>query len=64
MKWNLPEANLHSEEWTNNLRFLYRLQEAMQEYALNGDFESLVEEFPIVRRAARIAEIAGAEIRN
>ena len=64
MKWNLPEADLHSEEWTNNLRFLYRSQEAMQEYALNGNFESLVEEFPIARRAARIAEIAGAEIRK
>ena len=62
MKWNLTEAGLHSEEWTNNLRFLYRLQEAMKECALNGDFESLVEEFPIVRRAARVAEIAGAEI--
>ena len=64
MKWNLPEANLHSEEWTNNLRFLYRLQEALQEYAFNGKFESLVEEFPVARRAARIAEIAGAEIRK
>ena len=64
MKWNLPEANLHSEEWTNNLRFLYRLQGALQEYALHGKFESLVEEFPVARRAARIAEIAGAEIRK
>ena len=64
MKWNLPEVDLQSEEWTNNLRFLYRLQEALQEYALSGSFESLVEEFPIVRRAARIAEIAGAEIRK
>ena len=64
MKWNLPEANLHAEEWTNNLRFLYRLQGALQEYALNGDFESLAEEFPVARQAARIAEIAGAEIRK
>ena len=64
MKWNLQEADLHSEEWTNNLRFLYGLQGALKEYALNGSFEPLVEEFPIAQRSARIAEIAGAEIQK
>ena len=64
MKWNLSDLDLLSGEWTNNLRFLYRLQEAMQEYTDNGCLESLVEEFPIARRAAIIAEIAGAEVRK
>ena len=62
MKWSLPDPDMLIGEWTNNLRFLYRLQGALQEYASNCTFESLVEEFPIARRAAHIAEIAGAEI--
>ena len=64
MKWSLPDIDLLIGEWTNNLRFLYRLQVALQEYASSGAFKSVVEEFPIVRRAAHIAEIAGAEIRK
>lgn len=63
-KWNLSDIDLLTGEWTNNLRFLYRLQEAMREYAANGGLKSLEEEFPIARRAAQIADIAGAEIRN
>ena len=64
LKWNLTDQDLLTSEWTSNLGFLYRLQEAMQRYATNGDLESLVEEFPIARQSARMAEIAGAEIRT
>ena len=62
MKWNLTDLDLWAEEWTHNLRFLYQLQEALQRYAANGDLVSLIEEFPLARQAASIAEIAGAEI--
>ena len=64
MKWNLSDLDLLTGEWTNNLRVLYRLQEAMQEYAENGDLAALAREFPIARRAVQIAEIAGAETRK
>ena len=62
MKWSLPDLDLLFGEWTKNLHLLYRLQVALQDYASNGIFESLAEEFPIAGRAAHIAEIAGAEI--
>ncbi len=62
MKWNLTDLDLLAEEWTHNLRFLYQLQEALRRYAANGDLASLIEEFPLARQAAYIAEIAGAEI--
>ncbi len=64
MKWNLSDLDLFTGEWTRNLRFLYRLQEALRRYAANDDLESLIEEFPIARKAAYIAETAGAEIRQ
>ena len=64
LKWNLPDSDLLAEEWTNNLRSLYRLQEALQDYAANGSLETLKVEFPIARRAAHIADLAGAEFRN
>ena len=64
MKWNLMEWDLQTVQCTYNLTLLFRLQEAMREYAASGALESLVEEFPLARQAARIAEIAGAEIRN
>lgn len=64
LKWNLTDLDLWNAEWTHNLRFLYRLQEALHRYAACGDFESLMEEFPIARQAAYIAETAGAEIRK
>ena len=64
LNWNLTHLDLLTGEWTQNLKFLYRLQEAMQGYAAHGDLESLVEQFPIARQSARIAEIAGAEIRH
>ena len=64
MKWGLPDPDLLIGECTNNLQFLYRLQEVLQVYVTNGSFKSLVEEFPIAIRAAHVAEIAGAEIRK
>ena len=64
MKWNLMGWDLQAVQCTYNLTLLFRLQEAMREYAASGALESLVEEFPLARQAARIAEIAGAEIRN
>ena len=63
LKWNLPDSDLLAEEWTNNLRSLYRIQEALRDYAANGSFEALEVEFPLARRAAHIADIAGAEVR-
>ncbi len=64
MKWNLTDQDLEISEWTRNLSLLFRLQEALQGYATVGDFEALVEEFPIARQAANVAELAGAEIRR
>ena len=64
MKWNMTDSELSDRAWTQNLGFLCRLQEVLQRYALNGDFEALAKEFPIARQATRVAEIAGAEIRN
>ena len=64
MKWNLPDWELHAVQCTYNLTLLFRLQEAMRGYAESGALESLAEEFPLACQAARIAEIAGAEIRN
>ena len=63
-QWHLTDWELQAVQCTYNLTLLFRLQEAMREYAASGTLESLVEEFPLSRRAARIAEIAGAEIRN
>ena len=60
LKWDLPDSELLAEEWTNNLRNMYRLQD----YAANGSLDTLKVEFPIGRRAAHIADLAGAEFRN
>ena len=62
MKWNILDHDLHINEWTNNLRFLHHMQEAMRRYSETGDMESLSKEFPIASTVAYIAEIAGAEI--
>ena len=64
MKWDLSELDLCIGEWTENLRFLHHLQERLKEYGTNGDLESLIQEFPIARQAAHIAELAGAEFRR
>ena len=64
MNWSLMGWDLQAVQCTYNLTLLFRLQEAMREYAASGAIEPLVEEFPLARQAARIAEIAGAETRN
>ena len=62
LQWNLTDLELQIQGWTRNLRFLYQLQEAMQRFGTNCNLETLVGEFPIAKRAAEIAYIAGAEI--
>ena len=64
MKWNMMAWELQAVQCTYNLTLLFRLQQAMREYARSGDLESLIEEFPLARQTAHIAEVAGAEIRN
>ena len=64
MQWTLTDWELHTVQCTQNLTLLFRLQQAMQEYAVSGSLEALITKFPIARKAARIADIAGAEVRN
>ncbi len=64
MKWNLTDWDLLILQCTYNLTLLFRLQEAMREYAASGCLDALIEEFPLASKAAHIAEIAGSEIRN
>ena len=64
MLWTLTDWELHTVQCTQNLTLLFRLQQAMQEYAVGGCLESLITRFPIARKVAHIAEIAGAEVRN
>ena len=64
MKWNLPDQELYISEWTNNLRFLHCMQEEMRRYITTGDLANLSEKFPAASKAAHIADIAGAEIRQ
>ena len=64
MQWTLTDWELHTVQCTQNLTLLFRLQQAMQEYAVSSCLEALVTKFPIARKAVRIAEIAGAEIRS
>ena len=61
---NLDECDLRMGERTSNLIFLYRLQESLHRYCLTGDLDELSQEFPFARKAARIAELAGAMIRK
>ena len=60
-KWNFPDQELRINEWTNNLRYLHRMQEVMRLYSETRNLENLFKEFPIASKTARIAEIAGAE---
>ena len=64
MLWTLTDWELHTVQCTQNLTLLFRLQQAMQEYAVSGCLETLITEFPIAQKAAHIAGIAGAEVRN
>lgn len=64
MQWTLTDWELHTLQCTHNLTLLFRLQQAIQEYAVSGCIEALITKFPIARKAAHIADIAGAEVRN
>ena len=57
---NLTDLELRAREWLSNLRRLYRLQESLRRYSLSKDLDGLAHEFPSARKAARIAELAGA----
>ena len=61
-KSNLTDFELRAKEWLSNLRRLYRLQESLRRYSLSKDLGGLAQEFPSARKAARIAELAGAVI--
>ena len=54
-QWNLTDSELRTQAWTRNLRFLFQLQEGMQQFGAGGSLDSLLEEFPMARRTARIA---------
>lgn len=60
--WNLPDDELKYEERAANLRFLFRLQEDLQAYALHGEVCALVEKYPVAAKAVRVARISGADI--
>ena len=60
--WNQNDSDLYLTEWTNNLAYLYRMQESMRAFAGTGDLARLSSELPIATKIARIAEIAGAEL--
>ena len=45
-----------------DLRVLYRLQASMHRYCLTRNLDDLAQDFPLARRAAHIAELAGAVI--
>lgn len=62
MKWKISDYELRINEWTNNLRYLYRMQEAMRLYSESGNLENLLKEFPVVSKTAHIADMAGTEI--
>lgn len=64
MNWNQHDSDLWIAEWTNNLMYLYELQEAMRGFSETGDMSSLLVSFPMAHRAARIAQIAGAHVQN
>ncbi len=59
---NLTDFELRAREWLSNLRRLYRLQESLRRYSLSKDLDELAQQFPSARKAARIAELAGAVI--
>ena len=60
MQWKEPDEALKWNSWSNNLDFMYRLQQAMREYANSTAFDDLAGKFPDATGAARIAQLAGA----
>ena len=64
MNWNKAESELFYEERTRNLGTLYRLQQALRDYSYGGSLKRLEREFAMTQRAAEIAHVAGAEVRD
>ncbi len=62
--WNISELDILDVERTRNLRTLYQLQDRLRLYGTTYNFENLKDELPAAHKAAEIADIAGAEIRN
>ena len=58
----LTDPELRARVWVSNLRCLYRLQQSLHRYSLSHDLDQLAQDFPFARKAARIADLAGAEI--
>ena len=58
--FRLPDIDLRMGQWLANLRLLYNLQESLRQYSLSKDLDELAQQFPSARKAARIAELAGA----
>ena len=58
----LTDFDLRVVEGLANLRVLYRLQASMHRYCLTRNLDDLAQDFPLARRAAHIAELAGAVI--
>jgi len=68
----ISEAALDDGEWEQtdglrflrqsrqNLRFLRQLQDAMRSYCASGDLGKLIDAFPVVAAAARVAAAAGS----
>ena len=61
-KWKLMDVELLSRERVDNLGYLFRMQESMCRYIKHRDIEQLATNFPIIRKSAHIAEIAGAQL--
>ena len=59
---NLSDAELLLTERAANLTLLYHLQESLRYYGSTGDMNELMKDFPSAKRAAGIAELAGAVI--
>lgn len=64
MKWKEPDEALKWSSWSNKLDFMYRLQQAMRDYANSTAFDDLTAKFPDATGAARIAQLAGATIQT
>ena len=64
MKWDQHDHALRVGEWTNNLTFLYRMQESLRSYARGGPLSDLCRKLPLTVQAVHIAELSGAQIRQ
>ena len=64
MKWSQHDHALRVGEWTDNLAFLYRLQESLRSYARGGPLSDLCRKLPLTVQAVHVAELSGAQIRQ